>query len=173
MRHRIGQGAELVAVGETSLRKALTRVVACQNCSPEVSRPFGSVLSGVLAAEGALVEYVLTTPARCPSCRVSIFENTLVRCDGERDSDFAFNGSEAQAGSESRNVVLIDESVLCDAASFVTACGHCLPTAKTTFDYILDEVTGCDPRVTEYVLSHPATCPRCAQPITEKTIVAA
>jgi len=173
MRHQaIEQGAELIAIGEISLRKALTRVVACQNCSPAVSRSFGSVLSEALAAAGPVVEYVLTAPARCPNCSVSILENTLVRCDGERDPDLGFDGSGFEACLEDRNVVLIDESVLSTAESFITACAQCAPAGETTFDYILDEVTGCDPGVTEYVLCHPATCPRCAQPITEKTVVA-
>ena len=36
-----------------------------------------------------------------------------------------------------------------------------------------DAVTGCDPAVTEYVMSQPAKCPGCHRDVTEKTLVIA
>ncbi len=175
MRHKTAMhGVELVALGETSLRKALVRVVACQSCSAAVSRSFGSVLSEVLGASGPVTEYVLCAPARCPNCSEAITEGTLVRCDGERDEEnIAAVVRELEPSIEDTNVVLIDEPVLSEAQKFVAGCGQCFPGAEMTFDYILDEVTGCDPTATEYVLCHPAKCPRCAQEITEKTLVVA
>jgi hypothetical protein len=39
------------------------------------------------------------------------------------------------------------------------------------FDWVLDQVTGSDPTVTDYVLAESGTCPRCRGPVTEKTLV--
>jgi hypothetical protein len=116
----------------------------------------------------------LCAPARCPNCSEHIIENTLVRCVGEVDEEFAIGEDrEFDPALEDSDVVLVDESVLREAQGFVAGCGQCYPSAEMTFDYILDEVTGCDPTSTEYVLCHPAKCPRCAREITEKTLVVA
>jgi hypothetical protein len=55
----------------------------------------------------------------------------------------------------------------------VVACECCATGAGISFDYVLDAVTGCDPGITEYVMSHPAKCPRCSGEVTEKTLVIA
>jgi hypothetical protein len=36
---------------------------------------------------------------------------------------------------------------------------------------LLDQVTGSDPAVTDYILESPAKCPRCFHEIMEKTLV--
>jgi hypothetical protein len=41
------------------------------------------------------------------------------------------------------------------------------------FDNVLDQVTGNDPAVTDYILGEPAKCPQCRREIGEKTLVAA
>jgi hypothetical protein len=74
---------ELVAVGEASTLKAQSRVIGCQNCSASVSQRFSSVLIEVLGAGAAPTEYLLCAPAQCPNCNQPIFENTLVRCEGD------------------------------------------------------------------------------------------
>jgi hypothetical protein len=43
--------------------------------------------------------------------------------------------------------------------------------AEIPFDYILDELTGSDPTVTDYILEAPAKCPNCGRQIREKTLV--
>jgi hypothetical protein len=166
-------GLELVALGETSLRRALVHVVGCQSCSTVVSRSFGLLLSELLGPTNSVTEYILCAPARCPNCSESILEGTLVRCDVDQDEPVAIANREFEPTLEGADVVLIDEPVLREAQGFVAGCGQCVPSAEMTFDYILDEVTGCDPTSTEYVLCHPAKCPRCKHEITEKTLVVA
>jgi predicted Zn-ribbon and HTH transcriptional regulator len=174
MKHRsVSRGFELVTVGEASMLKAETRLVACQACSPSVSRSFGSVLIEVLGANDLMTEYVLCVPAECPNCGESIVENTLVRCEGEREADAVPTVKEYEPDWEETNVVLVDESALSEAQGFITGCEQCVPHAEMTFDYILDEVTRRDPALTEYVLCHPAKCPQCGHEVTEKTFVIA
>jgi len=180
MKHKTAvHGVELVALGETSIRRALMRVAACQSCSATVSRSFGLLLSELLAPVNPVTEYILCAPARCPNCSEPILEGTLVRCleDDDQGEDDAICTStferEFEPALEDSDVVLIDERMLREAQGFVAGCGQCFPSAEMTFDYILDEVTGCDPTSTEYVLCHPAKCPRCSQEITEKTLVIA
>jgi hypothetical protein len=72
---------------------------------------------------------------------------------------------------EQQNVVLIDAAIVEEAQRMLSACEFCSDMAELTFDYILDELTGCDPRVTEYILERPARCLQCGAPITEKTLV--
>ena len=61
-----------------------------------------------------------------------------------------------------------DIALIIDTAR--VAC-HLTPDAEITLDYILDEITGCDPQFTEYILSRPANCPACFHEVTEKTLV--
>lgn len=78
-------GVEVVVVGEASIAKAQRRLVGCQSCRASLSHPFSSVLIEVIGAGGAIAEYVLCAPARCPNCNQPILENTLVRCEGDED----------------------------------------------------------------------------------------
>jgi hypothetical protein len=71
------------------------------------------------------------------------------------------------------NLVLVDAETVRRAQQFISGCEHCCPEAEMNFDYILDEITGSDPTVTEYIMSEAATCPECSSLITEKTLVAA
>jgi hypothetical protein len=45
--------------------------------------------------------------------------------------------------------------------------------AEIPFDNLLDQVTGSDPSVTDYLLEEPAKCPRCRHDILEKTLIEA
>ena len=166
------RGIEIVAVGQKSVSKALARVVACQGCTPSVSRSLGSVLIEVLVGPNPAAEYVMSEPAHCPNCSRPMFENTLVRCDGERDEQFDVI-REYEPNWEETNVVLVDEHVIAEAEACLTGCEHCVANTETTFDYILDAVTEFDPTMTEYVLCTPAKCPRCGHAVTEKTFIAA
>jgi len=69
------------------------------------------------------------------------------------------------------SVVLVDESMLVETELWLSGCEHCSETASHTLDYLLDELTGCDPTITEYALCRPARCPSCLGEITEKTRV--
>lgn len=74
---------------------------------------------------------------------------------------------------EETAIVLVDEMFVCDAERYVSGCEHCDQNAEIAFDYLLDELTGCDPTVTEYLISRTAKCPRCNCDITEKTLIVA
>ena len=74
-------------------------------------------------------------------------------------------------GIEDLDIVLIEEPILSEALEWVSGCENCAENAFTTFDYLLDAVTGCDPIVTEYMMWRPGLCPQCAGDVTEKTHV--
>src|SRR5262249_12631323 len=58
--------------------------------------------------------------------------------------------------------VLVDARTTRTAEKEIISCESCSPeTAEVPFDYILDSITGCDPKSTDYVLSEPAQCPAC------------
>jgi hypothetical protein len=58
------------------------------------------------------------------------------------------------------------------AVKLIEPCEHCNPeAAEIPFDWVLDRVTGSDPKVTDYVLEQPAKCPNCRREIGEKTLV--
>ncbi len=164
---------ELVAVGQASLLKVQKRVVACQGCSASVSRSFGSVMIEVLGAANPGSQYLMLGPARCPACSRPIYETTRVRCEGEIAGPDSDEIKEFAPCWEDTDVVLIDEDMLSKAENFVTGCERCVEHAEMTFEYILDEITGCDPTSTEYVMCHAAKCPGCFQDITEKTLIIA
>src|SRR5579871_5182388 len=69
------------------------------------------------------------------------------------------------------NVVLVDRETVLLAQEFISGCENCCPEAEINFDYILDELMGSDPTVTEYLLSDAAICPRCSSRVTEKTLI--
>ena len=59
-------------------------------------------------------------------------------------------------------LVPVDAQTIRTAEREVVSCEACSPdTAEVPFDYILDSITGCDPKSTDYVLSEPAQCPAC------------
>ena len=72
---------------------------------------------------------------------------------------------------EETDVVLVDEPELLEAQSYLAGCENCVLDAEITFDYLLDDITGCDPTSTEYLLFRPAKCPGCHQDVFEKTLV--
>jgi hypothetical protein len=62
--------------------------------------------------------------------------------------------------------VEVDLAILRLAEQRIDSCEACSPDdAEVPFEYLLDELTGCDPEVTDYVLPEPARCPRCATAI--------
>jgi hypothetical protein len=73
---------------------------------------------------------------------------------------------------EGHNIVLVGSRVLRQAETFIAGCQACRHAdAQIPFDSVLDAVTGNDPVNTDYILSEPAKCPRCRQPIMENTLV--
>jgi len=72
---------------------------------------------------------------------------------------------------EEINLVLVDYPRVDQAESFISGCERCDQDAEISFDYLLDELTGCDPTRTEYLMYRPARCPRCQAEVTEKTLI--
>ena len=73
---------------------------------------------------------------------------------------------------EQQNVALVDAASLREAERLIESCEHCRPDdADIPFDWVLDRVTGSDPKVTDYILEEPAKCPNCRRDIREKTLV--
>ena len=73
---------------------------------------------------------------------------------------------------EEQNIVLVAVETLRKAERFIESCEFCNPDVPDiAFDHILDEITGSDPTVTDYLLERPARCPHCHRNIIEKTLV--
>ena len=73
---------------------------------------------------------------------------------------------------EQQSVILVDAGTLRRSKRLIHSCEHCNPvTAEIPFDNILDQITGSDPSVTDYILETPAKCPNCKREIFEKTLV--
>jgi hypothetical protein len=67
---------------------------------------------------------------------------------------------------EEQNIVLVAVATLREAERFIESCEFCNPdVAKIPFDHILDEITGSDPSVTDYLFETPAMCPKCGREI--------
>jgi hypothetical protein len=163
-------GTELVVVGTMSLIEALNRVTACQSCSPAVTRPFQSVLTEILGVNHPMSEFVMADSAVCPNCDSPIVENTLVRCEGEpsRQAAATYPASDYM---DDTDVILVDETILSEAAHWISGCQGCTKGAEMTFDYVLDAVMNSEDPTTEYVMCHPIHCPRCEREVTEKTFI--
>jgi len=69
------------------------------------------------------------------------------------------------------DIAFVDEPMVFGAEEWVSACQACDEKAQIPFDYLLDALTGCDPRLTEYLMSRIAQCPRCGGEINEKTLI--
>lgn len=174
MRHELAAvRVEWVALSPESARKAERRVSACQACSPSVLRPFSSVLIEALGAAGPVGQYLLAAPAHCPNCEEPIFEDTLVRSEGEAHTDGGFCGLDLGECPDDGHVMLVDEPLLEEAQAWISGCEHCRPAVGVPFDYVLDALTESDPTRTEYVLCRAARCPRCRHAVTERTLVVA
>jgi len=75
---------------------------------------------------------------------------------------------------EEHNIVLVPLATLRKAEWFIGSCEHCnAEGAELPFDCILDQLTGSDPSVTDYLLETPAMCPNCYRSIFENTLVEA
>jgi hypothetical protein len=159
----------IAAVGEASLLKARENITGCHACDKSASRSFQSVLAQALE-NGGTVEYLVGHPIACPRCASPILETTLVTVVDERRTELRTETVELPDGET--NVVFVDEATLFEAERFISGCENCeTDTAEITFDYILDEVTGCNPTITDYSLCYPAKCRRCRHEVMPKTCI--
>jgi hypothetical protein len=63
---------------------------------------------------------------------------------------------------ECRKTVVVDAQTTRTAETKIVFCETCSPDmAEVPFDCVLDSITGCNPRSTDYVLSETAHCPAC------------
>jgi hypothetical protein len=70
---------ELVPVDADAIRQAEKLIDGCEHCHEEdADVPFDWILDRVTGRSGATTDYILTEPARCPTCKHEITEKTLV-----------------------------------------------------------------------------------------------
>jgi hypothetical protein len=69
---------QLIVVGGATVVAALRLVLSCEHCQPDEAQiPFDWMLDKVTGMSGATTDYILTEPARCPTCKHEITEKTL------------------------------------------------------------------------------------------------
>lgn len=75
----LSSGLHMVVVDSGLLRKAETMVVGCEGCSSSAQIPFDCVLDRVSGNDPLVTQYLIPKGmARCPRCRRSMSEETLV-----------------------------------------------------------------------------------------------
>jgi hypothetical protein len=71
---------ELVTVDADTIRRAEKLIDGCEYCHEEdADVPFDWILDKITGRSGATTDYILTEPARCPTCKHEITEKTLVQ----------------------------------------------------------------------------------------------
>jgi hypothetical protein len=73
---------ELVPVDADTIRRAEKLIDGCEHCHYEgviVIVPFDWILDKITGRSAATTDYILTEPARCPTCKHEITEKTLVQ----------------------------------------------------------------------------------------------
>jgi len=68
-------------------------------------------------------------------------------------------------------VVVVGEASSAKAQRRVVGCQSCRASVSRPFSSVLIEVLAAGSAIAEYVLSAPARCPNCSQPILENTLV--
>ena len=158
-------------MGTKNTLKAQDRLISCEKCDRFAVTPFKRLLDESAPDDGS-TDTVLSEPVKCPSCFGIVEENTLVAFRSDTDSADDSAGAEYfDPPLEEMTVHLVGENLRAAAQSMISGCDQCCDCPEITFDCILDELTGCDPKITEYVLCRPARCPRCRRDVTERTIV--
>ena len=106
----------------------------------------------------------------CPKYSVPSTQWELIEDYSSYSADSEF--VDVDPPPEQQNIVLIDAATVRQAQQLVAGCEACTEDAEFLFEYILDQMTGSDPSVTDYVLEVPARCLQCGAEINEKTLVA-
>lgn len=69
---------QVITVDPAVIREAEKRIESCERCHPaDAEWPFAAILDGI-TRRGGDTDYFMTEPARCPTCRREITEDTLV-----------------------------------------------------------------------------------------------
>jgi hypothetical protein len=70
---------KVILVDTEMWRKAENLIDSCEHCNPEDAEiPFDNILDRVTGSDPSVTDYVLESPAKCPSCKCEILEKTLV-----------------------------------------------------------------------------------------------
>ena len=69
----------IVLVERETVRDAEGLIKSCEQCNPhDAEWPLNVVLDRITGSDPKVTDYILETPARCPSCLCEIVEKTLV-----------------------------------------------------------------------------------------------
>src|SRR5215471_3064995 len=69
----------VVLVDPSVLRKVDRLIESCEHCNLEGAEIlFDDILNRVTGSDPSVTDYILETPAKCPSCRRPISEKTLI-----------------------------------------------------------------------------------------------
>jgi len=158
-------------LGTKNTLNAQDRLISCEKCDRFAVTPFKKLLEES-AQEPLSTDVVTTDSVKCPACSNIVGEETLVAFRNDMDpADVPASEDYFDPPLEEMTVRLIGENLRAAAQSMISGCDQCCDCPEITFDCILDELTGCDPKSTEYILCRPARCPRCRRDVTERTIV--
>ena len=69
----------VVLVGAATLREAEKLIESCGYCNPDGAEiPFDNILDRVTGSDPSVTDYVLEAPAKCPTRRRKILEETFI-----------------------------------------------------------------------------------------------
>jgi hypothetical protein len=70
------------------------------------------------------------------------------------------------------HLITIGTDVIKRAERMLAGCQRCRPDeAQVPFSWVLDKVTGSDPKTVDYFITEPVYCPKCSRPLTEYSLV--
>jgi len=70
---------QVVLIDAATLRKAEKLIDSCEHCNPDGAEiPLDNILDRVTHSDPSVTDYVLESLAKCPNCKLEIFEKTLV-----------------------------------------------------------------------------------------------
>jgi len=158
-------------LGTKNTLNAQDRLISCEKCDRFAVTPFKKLLEES-AHDSDSADASPSEPVKCPSCSRIVDDETLVVFRNDADSADSYAGADYfDPPLEEMTVRLVGENLRAAAQSMISGCELCCDCPEITFDCILDELTGFDPKCTEYILCRPALCPRCRKDVTERTIV--
>jgi hypothetical protein len=80
-------GVQVITVDPEVVRAAEKRVESCEQCHPDDAEwPFAAVLDAITGRAGN-TDYLITEPARCPTCGSEITEHTLIELSPDDTND--------------------------------------------------------------------------------------
>src|SRR5262245_49620782 len=69
----------VVLIGDAELRKAEKLIKSCEHCNADGAEiPFDNILDRVTGLDPSVTDYIRVAPAKCPNCKATVNEKTLV-----------------------------------------------------------------------------------------------